>query len=333
LLTGSRVKIGFEAGLKLLRAGALVIATTRFPHDCAKRYLEQQDSSEWKHRLHVFGLDLRDLSAVVRFCDILRKRYDRLDAIVNNAAQVLLFFFEFIHKKKTIRRPPAYYTHLLDDELRSTDSLPQDMQDVIRDDPHRAQSVPRYMRIIHQQQQDERNSGASPAASSGDKHHDLIVSAVATALNPDGPQAAPGSVSAALSQVSVAPGDEVHDQKLFPLGYRDVTGQQLDLRRENSWLLLLDQIHPSELIEVFAINGVFFWCFLLFLLYLKALSPFILNSRLKALMASPTAPNADLDKYIVNVSAMEGKFYRFKGPQHPHTSFVLFCFFLTSDET
>ena len=38
LLTGARVKIGFETGLKLLRAGAYVIATTRFPHDLAARY-------------------------------------------------------------------------------------------------------------------------------------------------------------------------------------------------------------------------------------------------------------------------------------------------------
>ena len=28
----------------------------------------------------------------------------------------------------------------------------------------------------------------------------------------------------------------------------------------------------------------------------------------------------ELDKYIVNVSAMEGKFYRYKGPEHPHTN-------------
>ena len=37
LLTGARVKIGFETGLKLLRAGAYLIATTRFPHDLAAR--------------------------------------------------------------------------------------------------------------------------------------------------------------------------------------------------------------------------------------------------------------------------------------------------------
>src|SRR5947208_1977052 len=38
VITGSRLKIGFQAALKMLRAGARVIATTRFPHDSAKRY-------------------------------------------------------------------------------------------------------------------------------------------------------------------------------------------------------------------------------------------------------------------------------------------------------
>lgn len=78
-------------------------------------------------------------------------------------------------------------------------------------------------------------------------------------------------------------------------------GQQLDLRPVNSWLLLLDQVEPAELVEVMAIN---------------ALAPFIINSRLKPLMMKHT----DVDKYIINVSAMEGKFYRHKGPTHPHTN-------------
>src|SRR5258707_12622624 len=38
LLTGGRVKIGYQAGIKLLRAGAQLIVTTRFPRDSAMRY-------------------------------------------------------------------------------------------------------------------------------------------------------------------------------------------------------------------------------------------------------------------------------------------------------
>ena len=38
LLTGGRVKIGYQAGLKLLRCGARLIVTTRFPRNAAARY-------------------------------------------------------------------------------------------------------------------------------------------------------------------------------------------------------------------------------------------------------------------------------------------------------
>ena len=63
LLTGSRVKIGFEIGLKLLRAGAALVATTRFPADAAARYAAQPDFGEWRHRLQLHAVDLRDVGA------------------------------------------------------------------------------------------------------------------------------------------------------------------------------------------------------------------------------------------------------------------------------
>ena len=43
LLTGGRVKIGYQAGIKLLRAGAHLIVTTRFPRDSAMRYSQEPD--------------------------------------------------------------------------------------------------------------------------------------------------------------------------------------------------------------------------------------------------------------------------------------------------
>src|SRR5678815_2035821 len=43
LITGARVKIGYQASLKLLRAGAQVIVTTRFPIDAADRYSREPD--------------------------------------------------------------------------------------------------------------------------------------------------------------------------------------------------------------------------------------------------------------------------------------------------
>ena len=68
LITGGRVKIGFQAALKLLRAGATVVATTRFPHDAARRYAAEPDFAEWRDRLRVHGLDLRHSPSVEIFC-------------------------------------------------------------------------------------------------------------------------------------------------------------------------------------------------------------------------------------------------------------------------
>jgi hypothetical protein len=64
LLTGGRVKIGYQAGIKLLRAGARLIVTTRFPRDSAGRYAHEPDFAEWSDRLEIYGLDLRHTPSV-----------------------------------------------------------------------------------------------------------------------------------------------------------------------------------------------------------------------------------------------------------------------------
>jgi hypothetical protein len=68
LVTGARVKIGFRVALKLLRAGATVIATSRFPADAAARYASEPDAEQWRDRLRVVGCDFRDLGAVEALC-------------------------------------------------------------------------------------------------------------------------------------------------------------------------------------------------------------------------------------------------------------------------
>ena len=100
LLTGGRVKIGYQAGLKLLRAGARLIVTTRFPRDSAARYAKEPDFAEWGARLEIFGLDLRHTPSVEAFCRQLLETRERLDFIVNNACQ-------------TVRRPPEFYEHMM----------------------------------------------------------------------------------------------------------------------------------------------------------------------------------------------------------------------------
>jgi NAD(P)-dependent dehydrogenase (short-subunit alcohol dehydrogenase family) len=103
LLTGGRVKIGYQTGLKLLRCGAHLIVTTRFPRDSANRYAREPDFPEWSHRLEIFGLDLRHTPSVDVFCMQLLDTHERLDFIINNACQ-------------TVRRPPEFYAHMMEGE-------------------------------------------------------------------------------------------------------------------------------------------------------------------------------------------------------------------------
>ncbi len=103
LVTGGRVKIGYLLVLRLLRDGAGVIATTRFPADAARRFAAEPDYGEWAERLHIVGLDLRHLPSVENFCEDLLAGEAALDLLVNNAAQ-------------TVQRPPEFYKHLLDAE-------------------------------------------------------------------------------------------------------------------------------------------------------------------------------------------------------------------------
>ncbi|MEO8129026.1 MAG: SDR family NAD(P)-dependent oxidoreductase [Bryobacteraceae bacterium] len=100
LLTGGRVKIGYQTGLKLLRAGAGLIVTTRFPRDSARRYAQEPDFADWSGRLEIFGLDLRHTPSVEAFCRELLSTRQRLDFIINNACQ-------------TVRRPPEFYQHMM----------------------------------------------------------------------------------------------------------------------------------------------------------------------------------------------------------------------------
>ena len=96
LVTGSRVKIGFEIVLILLRAGARVIATTRFACDAARRFEQEADFDAWKARLSLHAIDLRNTPSVEGFCAELLEKETRLDFMIHNACQ-------------TVRRPPAYY--------------------------------------------------------------------------------------------------------------------------------------------------------------------------------------------------------------------------------
>jgi 3-oxoacyl-ACP reductase-like protein len=77
LVTGARVKIGFRVALKLLRAGATVVATSRFPRDALSRFQKEKDFAEWAERLHCVGLDLRDIPAAEHLTQLLADKVSR----------------------------------------------------------------------------------------------------------------------------------------------------------------------------------------------------------------------------------------------------------------
>ncbi len=260
LITGARVKIGFQASLKLLRAGAHVIVTTRFPIDAVERYSREADYAEFHDRLQIHGLDLRHTPSVEIFTQFLLERLPRLDHILNNACQ-------------TVRRPAGFFRHLLARESESLDSLPKSWRAPLA--PH---------------DQLRRSIQELPALN----HGPMIV---------PGRQRAEGLLhSAALSQRRYLDEDYEHGEALFPTDRYDEDLQQVDLREVNSWRLRMHEVETPELLEVQLVNAV---------------APYVLNARLKPLMLR----TPDRHKHVVNVSAVEGQFYRTtKTDKHPHTN-------------
>lgn len=112
LVTGGRIKIGYETGLSLLRKGATVLITTRFPVDAIMRYSKERDYTEWSDRLMVYGIDFRDIREVEKMITWINGALPHLDILINNAAQ-------------TIARPEEYYRHLRKLENREEHCLPE----------------------------------------------------------------------------------------------------------------------------------------------------------------------------------------------------------------
>ncbi len=283
LLTGGRVKIGYQAGLKLLRAGARLLVTTRFPRDSALRYAAEPDFEQWRDRLQVFGLDLRHTPSVEAFCRELLHAEPRLDYIINNACQ-------------TVRRPPAFYAHMMANEQASLHDLAPAVHALLR-------SYERLRTREHQPTRETSGNRTLSSASGASGASDNPVLAAGTTIDLTGATAPIGlTEAAALSQVPLLPGEMLQSEHLFPVGKLDQDLQQIDLRERNSWRLLLDEVPSVELLEVQLVN---------------AIAPFIINARLKSLMLRTD----NRDKHIVNVSAMEGQFYRNnKTTRHPHTN-------------
>lgn len=222
LVTGGRVKIGYQTALKLLRAGARTLVSTRFPHDAALRFSKEEDFDSWKHRLQIYGLDLRHSPSVEMFARYLVNTEERLDFLVNNAAQ-------------TVRKPPGFYKHLMEFEAAPVTGLPAVLQPLLAAHEHCKQA----MEMKH----------IGPA--------ETILESGLLKTWP-GKSAAVGiRASARLSMIPYNFDEETQtDLEIFPEGKLDADLQQVDLRSVNSWRLVLADVSTPEMLEVHLVNAV-----------------------------------------------------------------------------
>ena len=219
LVTGSRLKIGYHITLMLLRAGANVIATTRFPVDSALRYAKESDFETWGHRLKIHGLDLRHIPSVEIFCNYIELNYTRLDVLINNAAQ-------------TVRRPAGFYQHLLANEERNISELPISVKEMLSNHAACLKEIGAFSEMAEQQNKN------MPVSWHGKQ--------VGIGL----------SASAKLSQIAYTADHSLASNEVFPTDKLDADLQQVDLRKTNSWRLKLGEIHTYEMLEVQLVNSV-----------------------------------------------------------------------------
>lgn len=222
LVTGGRVKIGYQTSLKLLRAGARTIVCTRFPNDSALRFSREEDFSVWKNRLQIYGLDLRHSPSVEMFARYLANTEERLDILVNNAAQ-------------TVRKPPGFYRHLMEFESKAVHELSPELRPLLAG-----------YEALNRTLESKRLSSADPN--------------IENTLLKNWPEKNPAigiHASAKLSMIPYNFDEETQTGlEVFPEGKLDADLQQVDLRSRNTWRLTLHEVATAEMLEVHLVNAV-----------------------------------------------------------------------------
>ncbi|MGO4299619.1 SDR family NAD(P)-dependent oxidoreductase [Leifsonia sp. RAF41] len=212
LLTGGRAKIGMHIALRLLRDGAHLTITTRFPRDAVRRFSQLPDAGQWLHRLRVVGIDLRDPAQVIALADSVAER-GSLDILINNAAQ-------------TVRRSPGSYSLLAEAE---TQPLPDGPLPELETFGHTADPHPLAL---------ERSVAAHPLLSAADVRGTIAELAGPGALTAD--DLATAAMAAGSSSLARhADGTAIDAGGLVP-----------DVARVNSWTQTIGSVDALELLEV-----------------------------------------------------------------------------------
>ena len=310
LLTGGRAKIGMYIALLLLRDGAHLTITTRFPRDAARRFAELADSPEWIDRLKIVGIDQRDPTQVIALADEVAAD-GPLDILINNAAQ-------------TVRRTAGAYSNLVAGEhlpLPRDVKLPQIVQFDRISDAHPANLAGTLSSFTHSHEVDDANRHHNQHDAQKHDHdqkhdndqncdHELDFGVTGEVDSP-----APHSPASDV-EIQAASDAAAQTSRALSAGHAsleahragtavDAGGLLPDVVDSNSWKQKVEEVDPMELLEVQLCNST---------------APFLLVSRLRPAMRR-AVENGARRAYIVNVSAMEGQFSRrYKGPGHPHTN-------------
>ena len=287
IVTGGRIKIGFYIVKKLLSYGCKVITTSRFPKDTLFKFKEDPDYTLWKKNLIIYPIDFRIIQSTMNFVKYIEKNFSHIDFLINNAAQ-------------TVRRTTEYYEYLMPIEVKKLPS--EDNKKIIKND---------YLKIQKEISEEFEKDKKKNKDNSKNKNENIfkidiqkesekkqIINSLISLINKnknESDETIPLSVIA--SQIKIM--EEKEQPKVAIMGG---DGQPYDFSKgKNSWNFELDEIPLEEFIEVQIINA---W------------TPYYLCSKLKPMMMKSPFP----DKYIVNVTAVEGIFNHFKRSTHVHTN-------------
>jgi len=211
LLTGGRAKIGMHIALRLLRDGAHLTITTRFPRDAVRRFSSLPDAADWLHRLRIVGIDLRDPAQVIALADSVAAQ-GPLDILINNAAQ-------------TVRRSPGAYSLLADAEMQP---LPDGPLPEMETFGHTADPHPQAL---------EASVAANPL---------LSVASLGGTVAEQGGQAL---TAEDLARLAMAPGSSSLTKHADGSAI-DAGGLVPDIDHVNSWVQSVEQVDPLEMLEV-----------------------------------------------------------------------------------
>lgn len=216
VVTGGRVRIGYQIALKLLRAGATVVATSRFTADMALRFSLESDFPDFAPRLTCERLEMTDIPAVEAFAAHLATRFPRIHVLINNAAQ-------------TITRDRRWVEKMGEVEAASALSLPPSGHALL-DSPWNAQCPSRLLC----------NNHPTPPSST----------ALTVVVGGGGGAAPPSTTPTATSSTLLS------NLTPTPTPTLDESGQPVDTTTENSWSRVLEEVSTHELLTTLAVNSI-----------------------------------------------------------------------------